>query len=263
MSAAPKSPQDLKAIEQELRLTVATAGAILYHLGLADYMGHVSARVPGTERIIIKPRHSPSVHGMGTVAPERMIVIDFEGKLIEGNDGPPAEKWIHTEIYKKRPDVGGVIHTHQMMSVAFGVAERPILPLLATEAPLVAKPIPFYRDPDLVDNADKGRALAEALGDHEVVHIQNHGVVFASPTPEEATLASIHLERLALLNFFSAQIGTPNVIPKEKIDHMLKGPRVNYGVRWGYYKSLLETGALSAREVSGAPPLFQHLNMTK
>ena len=44
---------------------------------------------------------------------------------------------------------------------------------------------------------------------------------------------------------------------------MLKGPRVNYGVRWGYYKSLLETGALSAREVSGAPPLFQHLNMTK
>ena len=257
------SSADTKALEQELRVTVATAGAILYHLGLADYMGHVSARVPGTDRIVIKPRHSNTVHGMGTVSPERMIVIDLEGRLIEGGEGPPAEKWIHTEIYKKRPDVGGVIHTHQMMSVAFGVAGRQILPILATEAPLVARPIPVYPDPDLVDSPAKGKALAEALGDHEVVHIQNHGVVFASPTPEEATLASIHLERLALLNYFSLQLGTPHVIDRKKIDQMVKGPRVNYGVRWGYYKSLLETGALSARSVVGAPPLFQHLNMTK
>ena len=262
MSAVAK-PTDTTAIEQELRVTVATAGAILYHLGLADYMGHVSARVPGTERIVIKPRHSNAVHGMGTVAPERMIVIDFEGKLLEGNEGAPAEKWIHTEIYRKRPDVGGVIHTHQMMSVAFGLTGKPILPILATEAPLVAKPIPVYKDPDLVDNAAKGRALAEALGDHQVVHIQNHGVVFACGSVEETTVASIHLERLALLNFFAMQIGTPNVIGQAKIDEMLAGPRVNHLVRWGYYKSLLETGALSAREVVGAPPLFQHLNMTK
>ena len=110
MSAVPKT-LDTRAIEQELRITVATAGAILYHLGLADYMGHVSARVPGTERIVIKPRHSNAVHGMGTVSPERMVVIDFDGKLVEGNEGAPAEKWIHTEIYRKRPDVGGVIHT--------------------------------------------------------------------------------------------------------------------------------------------------------
>ncbi len=51
-------------VEQELRVTVATAGAILY-LGLADYMGHCSARVPGAERIVIKPHHSTSVHDMG------------------------------------------------------------------------------------------------------------------------------------------------------------------------------------------------------
>ncbi len=251
------------AIEQELRVTVATAGAILYHLGLADYMGHCSARVPGAERIVIKPRHSTSVHGMGTVAPERMVVIDFDGKLLEGDEGPPAERFIHTEIYRKRPDVGGVIHTHQMLSVAFGIAERPILPLLSVEAPLVARGIPIHRDPDLVDSPAKGKALAAALGDHEVVHIQNHGVVFASPTIEEATLASIHLERLALVNYFALQLGAPHAIERTKLDEMLAGPRVGYKVRWGYYKSLLDTGALSARAVVGAAPILQPLNMAK
>jgi ribulose-5-phosphate 4-epimerase/fuculose-1-phosphate aldolase len=252
-----------QAVEQELRVAVATAGAILYHLGLADYMGHCSARVPGTDRIVIKPRHSIAVHGMGTVSPERMIVIDMDGKLVEGKEGPPAERFIHTEIYRRRPDVGGIIHTHQMMSVAFGCVERPILPLLSVEAPLVAKGIPIYRDPDLVDTPPKGVALAEALGRHEVVHIKNHGVVFAAPTIEEATLASIHLERLAMINYFAAQLGTATGIDQPKLDQMLAGPRVNYKVRFGYYKSLLDTGALDARAVVGAPPLAQQLNMAK
>jgi L-ribulose-5-phosphate 4-epimerase len=254
---------DTKAIEQELRVAVATSGAILYHLGLADYMGHCSARVPGTDRIVIKPRHSVAVHGMGTVSPERMIVIDMDGKLVEGREGPPAERFIHTEIYRRRPDVGGIIHTHQMMSVAFGVVERPILPLLSVEAPLVARGIPIYRDPDLVDTVEKGAALAEALGKHEVVHIKNHGIVFASPTVEEATLASIHLERLAMINYFAAQLGTPAPIGDQKLDQMLAGPRVNYKVRFAYYKSLLDTGALSARSIVGAPPVAQQLNMAK
>jgi L-fuculose-phosphate aldolase len=226
-------------------------------------MGHCSARVPGTDRIVIKPRHSVSVHGMGTVEPERMIVIDLEGRPLEGKDGPPAEIFIHTEIYRRRPDIGGIVHTHQMMTTAFGVVGRPILPILATEAPDVASPFPIYRDPDLVNTPARGRALAEALGDHHTVHIQNHGVVFTGPTVEEAVLRSIHIERTALLNYFALQLGTPNVIPQEKIDEMLKGNRVGYKVRFAYYKSLLDTGALSARSVVGAPPIAQHLNLTK
>ena len=254
---------DIKAIENELKKTVSVAGAILYHLGQADTKGHCSARVPGTDHIVIKPRHSVSVHGMGTVEPDRMIVIDMDGKPVEGRDGPPAEIFIHTEIYRARPDIGGIVHTHQMMTTAFGVVGRPILPILATESPHAARPFPVYCDPDLVNSPARGKALAEALGDHDTVHIQNHGVVFTGPTVEEATLASIHIERLALLNYFSLQLGTPNVIPQEKISEMLKGNRVGYPVRFAYYKSLLDTGALSARSIVGAPPIAQHLNLTK
>ncbi len=257
------SADDIQAVIAELKKTVSVAGGILYHLGLADYMGHCSARIPGTDRIVIKPRHSASVHGMGTVESERMIIIDMDGKPVEGRDGPPAEIFIHTEIYRARPDIGGIVHTHQMMTTAFGVVGRPILPILATESHDAKRPFPIYSDPDLVNSPARGKALAQALGDHATVHIQNHGVVFTGPTVEEATLSAIHIERLALLNYFSLQLGTPNVIPTEKIDEMLKGNRVGYGVRFAYYKSLLDTGALSARAVVSAPPIAQFLNLTK
>jgi ribulose-5-phosphate 4-epimerase/fuculose-1-phosphate aldolase len=258
-----KIPREAEATIAELKKTVAVAGGILYHLGLADYMGHCSARVPGTDLVVIKPRHSVSVHGMGTVDADRMIVIDLDGKPVEGRDGPPAEIFIHTEIYRVRPDVGGVVHTHQMMTTAFGVVGRPILPILATEAHDVKRPFPIYSDPDLVNSPERGRALAQALGDHSTVHIQNHGVVFTGPTVEEATLTSIHVERTALLNYFAGQLGTPNVITPAKIEEMARGNRVGYQVRFAYYRSLLETGALSARGVAGAPPIAQHLNLLK
>ncbi len=251
-------------VEKELRKTVATGGAILYHLGLADYMGHCSARVPGTDRIVIKPRHSSLIHGMGTVTPEQMVIIDMDGKTIEGELNAPAERYIYTEIYKRHPHIGGIAHTHQMMSVAFGVAEKPILPVLQVEAGLVTKNIPIFRDPELVDDGEKGRLLAEALDGHSIIHIQNHGIVFTGPTVQEAVLASIHLERLATLNLFATMLGgVKNYISEEKVREMEGGKGVNFSVRWGYYASLLETGALNARAVVGSPPIAQHLNMAK
>lgn len=227
-------------IEQELRLKVATAGKILYHLKLTEYMGHASARVPGTDRILIKPRHSETIHGMGEVGPEKIVVIDLDGNLLEGDDAPPAERFIHTEIYRARPDVGGVVHTHQMLTTVFGIVERDILPLLSVEAPLVASRIPIYHSPDLILNAERGRDVAAVIGKGEVCHLQGHGIVTASPTVEEATLAAIHLDRLAQANYMAAQLGTPKVISPERIREMLAGPRVGYKVRWAYYASLVE-----------------------
>jgi ribulose-5-phosphate 4-epimerase/fuculose-1-phosphate aldolase len=225
--------------EAHLKEQVATSCRILFRLGLADYLGHPSARVPETDRIIIKPRHSMSVHGMGDLGPEQMVVIDLEGKQLEGDDPPPGERFIHTEIYKARPDVMGVVHTHQTMSTIFGIVSRPILPILHVEGPLVARGIPIYPSPELVSTPEQGAALAQALGDYALGHLQGHGIVTVSPTVEEATLSAIHMERLARANYMAAQLGEPRVIPPDEIER-LAGPMVGFQVRWSYYVSLIE-----------------------
>src|SRR5438477_631117 len=69
------SPPD----EAELRELLATASRILHHQRLVDYLGHASARIPGTDRVLIKPRHSAGVHGLHTMTADRMVVLHLDG----------------------------------------------------------------------------------------------------------------------------------------------------------------------------------------
>src|SRR5262249_13657623 len=131
-----------------LRQSVATATAILFRLGLADYLGHASARLPGTDQVLIKPRHSQTVHGLGSITPDQVVTIDLDGNQVGAGEPPPGERFIHTEIYRARPDVGGIVHTHQLLSTIFGIVGREILPILHVESPLVARGIPTYPSPE-------------------------------------------------------------------------------------------------------------------
>jgi L-ribulose-5-phosphate 4-epimerase len=229
----------MSTVEVELRQDVATACRILARLGLADYMGHASARVPGTDRVLIKPRHSDTIRGLDRLSAEQVIAVDLDGSQLEGVDGPPSERFIHTGIYRARPDVGGVVHTHQTLATIFGAVGREILPILHVEAPLVARGIPIYPSPELINTVELGDAVAEVLGEATVCHLQGHGIVTVGSTVREATIAAIHLERLARANYLAAQLGAPRVITPEEIGR-LAGPMVDYRVRWAYYASLLD-----------------------
>src|SRR5919202_943099 len=189
-----------QAPEAELRELLAQSCRILYKLGLSDYLGHPSVRLAGTDRVLIKPKHSPRVRGMDTMTANVMIEVDLDGKLVRGEDAPPSEVFIHTEIYRARPDVLSVVHTHQPMSTLAGIVGLPILPVLHVAAPLVERPVPTFPCAELVVNPELGRALAEALGDHAVCHLQGHGIVSVAGTVQDATLGAIHLERLAEVN---------------------------------------------------------------
>lgn len=232
------TPATPHTVEAELRELLATACRILYRLGLSDYLGHPSARLPGTDRVLIKPKHSPRVRGFDRVTADMMVLVDLDGNLLEGQDPPPAERFIHTEIYRARPDVQAVVHTHQPIATLLGVVGQPILPILHIESPLVERPVPTFPCAELVVNADLGRALAEALGDHEVCHLQGHGIVSVAGSVQEATLNTIHLERLAEANFRAAQVGrSPRVIPPEEIA-ALRRHRAAPAGRWAYYAEL-------------------------
>jgi L-ribulose-5-phosphate 4-epimerase len=206
-------------------------------------MGHASARVPGQDdRILTKPRHSTRIKGMTKLRPEQMIQVDLDGKLVEGEDPPAKEVLIHTAIYRARPDVGGVVHTHQTLATIFGVVGRPILPLLHVEAPLVGRGIPIYPSPELIDTPERGDAVAQVLADFPVCHLQGHGIVTVGRDVQEATVRAIFLERLARANLLAAQLGTPRVITPEEIARLAR-PMVGTDVRWAYYSSLLEDDA--------------------
>jgi L-ribulose-5-phosphate 4-epimerase len=221
------------------------ASKILFRLGLVDYMGHASARIPGTDQVLIKPRHSETMRALGELTPDRIVTVDLDGRVVAGSERPPSEQFIHTAIYRARPDVGGVVHTHQTLATAFGIVGREILPILHVESPLVARPIPIYPSPELITSSELGDAVAAALGDHQVCHLQGHGIVTVAQTVQEATIAAIHLERLARANYLAAQLGTPRVVTPEEIAR-ISGPMVNSGVRWSYYSSLVEDPSLPA-----------------
>lgn len=226
-------------VVRELREKVAMSCRILHLMGLADYLGHPSARIPGTDRIVIKPRHSPRVTSMSLMTPEQMVVVDLDGRLIDGEDPPPSETVLHTETYRARPDVGGVVHTHQMMVTSFGIAGREIQPVLHVDSPVLLSGQPVFQAPDLIMKPEEGRAVAEALGQASFCHLRNHGIVVVGPTIEEATLNCIYLERLAVANFNAAQLGHVHAIPWDQVRDLTRQVQGPAG-RWAYYKALVE-----------------------
>ncbi len=133
-----------------------------------------------------------------------------------------------------------VVHTHQLMATCFGIAGRPILPILHLEGPLVADGIAVYPSSKLITTPERGREVAQALGQHRLLHLVGHGVVTTGPTIQEATLAAIMLERLAHANYIVQALGTPRVIPPDELA-LLRAESQPPDGRWAYYSSLVET----------------------
>ncbi|HVV18905.1 MAG TPA: class II aldolase/adducin family protein [Pseudonocardiaceae bacterium] len=227
--------------ETELREAVAAAGAVLHKVGLVDYLGHCSARLPGTDRVVIKPKHSPVTRSPERLHPDQMVVIDLDGNLVAGNEKPPAERFIHTEIYRARPDVHAVVHTHQRAATLLGVIGGDLLPVLHVPAVLTnGGRMNTWPVPELVTTADLGRQLADALGDASLCHLQGHGIVSVATDVPRATVTAIALEQLADANLTILQTGrTPRVISDAELGS-LRGTVANVDGRWAYYRQLVE-----------------------
>src|SRR5436853_252675 len=119
--------------ESELRQQLADVCRVLFRMQLVDYMGHPSVRVSGSDRVLIKPRHSEAILAQDEIRPADMAVIDLDGQHLDGPHPPPGEPFIHTAIYRARPDVQAVVHTHQPMATVMSIGDVPILPILHVE----------------------------------------------------------------------------------------------------------------------------------
>ena len=228
--------------ELELRRKVAIGTRFLAHLGILDYLGSVSARLQGTDRIWV-------VSAFGTGNPSRLgtklgnvVCIDLNGCVLEGDQDPTFEWRQHVEIYRARPDVGSVVHTHQKMAKAFGIVERDILPVLHIQSKIVAKPIPFFSSATFVSTNERARLLAQTLGDHYVCHLKNHGVIVVGRDVEEATINTISLEQLAEMTYITAVLGKPGVVPQADIETLAAA--TSDLDTWTYYSHMVPTDDL-------------------
>jgi len=226
------------ATEAELRQELADVCRVLFRLGLVDYMGHPSVRLPGTDHILIKPRHSLRIRSQDRITPDDMIVIDLDGNMVRGDDGPPGERFIHTALYRARPDIQAVVHTHQHWSTIMSIGEAPIHPVIHVGSEVVQKPVPNWPHANLVTDADMGADMARTFGDSPVGLLQGHGVASVAASLPEAALQAIHLEQQAEANWQVMAMGRqPRVIPPDEIVQR-EATGVGWQVRWAYYREV-------------------------
>jgi ribulose-5-phosphate 4-epimerase/fuculose-1-phosphate aldolase len=229
---------DRKVVE-ELKVTVATGCRIIAKLGLADYLGHVSARIPGTNYVLIKASGLLMGNLLHTT-PDRVVMVDIEGELVEGLYRQPNETRLHTEIYRKRPDVMGIVHDHQHYATSLAAAGKPVLPMLGVMSAPVARPLPVFPSSLKICSHEQGAAVAECLGDYPGLHLQNHGIVMTGTSVEEAVINAIWLELQAKVTWMVWATGsTPHPQSDEEVKLNTEQAEKWQG-RWNYYKSLLD-----------------------
>lgn len=186
--------------------------------------GNVSLRDPQTGFVLIKP----SGVRYANLRSEQMVVVDLDGKVIEGSLSPSSDTASHLYIYRQRPDVGGVVHTHSSYATAFAALGRPIPVYLTAQADEFGGPIPCAGFA-LIGGEQIGRLVVETIGTSCAVLLKNHGAFTIGATPEAAVKAAVMLEDVARTTWLALQLGTPEEIPAQEVDKLRARYRDVYG----------------------------------
>ena len=177
--------------------------------------GNVSARDSETGLVVIKA----SGIRYEEMRPEHMVVMDMDGQVIEGGFKPSSDVFTHIFIYKHRPDVGGIVHTHSRYATAFAAIGKPIPCVLTAIADEFGGPIPCGGFALIGDEAI-GKVVVESIGQSPAVLLKNHGVFTIGKNAAAAVKAAVMTEDVAATVWLALQIGTPDVIPQEDVDKL-------------------------------------------
>ena len=189
----------------EAKQKVIDAGLILEANGLGDLTrGHVSLRVPGDPQHFYMKPHS---FGFDEITMENIVVCNLAGEKVGGAGRRHSEVFIHSEIFRARPDVMSVIHAHPTHAVALSATGKRVRPI---SQPGVAfrDGVPCYTGGiDLIRKQEMGAAVARALGPHKATVLRNHGVAVVGASVEEATILTIMLENACHIQLLAEAAG--------------------------------------------------------
>jgi len=177
--------------------------------------GNVSARDPETGLVAIKP----SGVRYEDLRPEHMVVVDLDGVIVEGALSPSSDTASHLYIYRHRPEVGGVVHTHSAYATAFAALGRPIPVYLTAMADEFGGPIPCGGFA-LIGGEEIGKVVVESIGSSVACLLKNHGVFTIGKNAAAAVKAAVMTEDVARTVWLALQLGQPEEIAPENVEKL-------------------------------------------
>lgn len=218
------------ATESELRTQLMQGIGVLERLGIIDFNGHFSARLPDG-RILINSGASVR----SALTPDDFVTVGPNGEVDPDQPRPPAELPLHVSIYQLRPDVKSIAHGHPKWSTLLTSAGQKYQVAMPQGALL--GDIPLYPSPRSVNNPEIGDAVAKTLGEGRAALLKAHGSVLVAEDVLEAAVMAIYLELNAERQVLAAPLGGSYVFSPEETEACRKGlaKRGLFEKCWNYY----------------------------
>jgi L-fuculose-phosphate aldolase len=211
----PPTARGVPAPEDPRRL-LCRVGALLYQRGfIMATDGNLSVRLD-RDRILA----SPTGLSKGMLEPDDLVVVDLQGRVLEGRYAPSSELPMHLLIYRSRPDVGGVCHAHPPVATGFAAAGVPLDKALLAETVVALQQIPLarYATPGTRELAE---TLAPLIARHNAILMANHGVVTCGPDLQTAYFHMEQVEHLARVTLITELLGRQAQLRPNDVQRLL------------------------------------------
>jgi ribulose-5-phosphate 4-epimerase/fuculose-1-phosphate aldolase len=237
---AKRTPVDMRTIED-----LVAANHILYTQSVLDGYGHVSARHDtNPDRFWLARSMAP-----GLVTDGDIMEFDLSGEPVDGQGRPTyAERFIHSEIYRRRPDVKAIVHSHSPAVIPFGVTTVPLKPIFHMSG-FLGTGVPIFEIRDiagdtdmLVRNPGLGAALALRLGDKSAALMRGHGSVAVGISLPQAVFRAVYLEVNARLQSEAMKLGSINFLTSEEAKLAAAGNDMHVLRPWMLWKREIAKG---------------------
>ena len=209
----------------ELRAEVCRLNCELPRHGLVTWTsGNVSVRDAKTGLVVIKP----SGVKFEDLTPADQVIVDLDGNIVEGTRNPSVDAPTHLYIYRKRPDVNGIVHTHSNYATAFAALGKEIPVYLTAMADEFGGPIPCgpYA---MIGGEAIGEAVVNHIGKSPSILLKNHGVFAIGKNGEAALKAAVMTEDVARTVHHALQLGQPDIIPPAEVERAYRRYTDKYG----------------------------------
>jgi len=185
--------------------------------------GNVSGRDPETNLVVIKP----SGIRYEELTAANLVVVDIEGDVIEGELKPSMDTGAHLYVYRNRPDVFGICHTHSVYATTFAALGQSIPPCLTASA-MMGGEIPLGGYAPIGDEAI-GKEIIKSIGSSLAVIMQNHGVFTIGNSAKQATKMAVEVEEIAKITHMAMLRGQPIELTPEQVGEIADMYANDYG----------------------------------